>query len=94
MALAPRGFESGRCLSVAPHVRGYEPKNGVTAAGGRSCCLSFQILSTIIFCFWTPCVVSYRVHHFSCLPWSRVQRVFEGLQNEAHDLRVEHLKVG
>ena len=40
VALAPRGSETGRCLSVAHYVTGMGPMDGATAAGSRSCCLS------------------------------------------------------
>jgi len=40
VALAPRGWLLGRCLSLAHYVTGMGPMDGATAAGGRSCCLS------------------------------------------------------
>jgi hypothetical protein len=40
VTLAPRGSESGRCLSVTDsYVRGRRPLGGATAVGGCQCCL-------------------------------------------------------
>src|SRR5215475_16152815 len=48
VALAPRGSESGRCLSVADYVRGPAAIRGAIAAGRGYCCLRSHPLARLL----------------------------------------------
>jgi hypothetical protein len=47
VALAPRGSEGGRCLSVADYVRGPRATREASAAAACSCCLRSYVSGAV-----------------------------------------------